>query len=216
MNKIAARFFYDTLVKSPESEIARQYFLSRKISVHTIVTYGLGYAPDSYNALLNHLTEKGYNISDIIEAGLVVKRDDKVYDKFRNRVMFPIIDLRGNVIGFGGRIIGDAVEHNGFKPPKYLNSSETPVFSKGRNLFSLNLAKREKVNEMILVEGYMDVISVYQAGVKNIVATLGTALTENQAKLLLKYCSEILLCYDSDEAGQKAILRAIDIINSVG
>lgn len=216
MNKIAARFFYDTLVKSPESEIARQYFLSRKISVHTIVTYGLGYAPDSYNALLNHLTEKGYNISDIIEAGLVVKRDDKVYDKFRNRVMFPIIDLRGNVIGFGGRIIGDAVEHNGFKPPKYLNSSETPVFSKGRNLFSLNLAKREKVNEMILAEGYMDVISVYQAGVKNIVATLGTALTENQAKLLLKYCSEILLCYDSDEAGQKAILRAIDIINSVG
>lgn len=126
------------------------------------------------------------------------------------------MDLRGNVIGFGGRIITDAVEHNGFKPPKYLNSSETPVFSKGKNLFSLNLAKREKVTEMILAEGYMDVISVYQAGIKNIVATLGTALTEQQAKLLLKYCSEIVLCYDSDEAGQKAILRAIDIINGVG
>lgn len=216
MNKIAARFFYNNLTKSASSEIARQYFSSRKISAATIVSYGLGYAPDSYNALFTHLTQNGYKPADIVEAGLATERDGKYYDKFRNRVIFPIIDLRGNVIGFGGRIIQEAVENGGFKPPKYLNSSETPVFSKGKNLFSLNLAKREKVNEMILAEGYMDVISVYQAGIKNIVATLGTALTDQQAKLLLKYCSEIVLCYDSDEAGQKAILRAIDIINNVG
>ncbi len=216
MNKTAARFFYDTLTKSPQSEEARQYFFSRKISAQTIISYGLGYAPNSYDALFGHLTKNGYKPADIVEAGLASQRDGKFYDKFRNRVIFPILDLRGNVIGFGGRIISDAAEHNGFKPPKYLNSSETPVFSKGKNLFSLNLAKREKVTEMILAEGYMDVISVYQAGIKNIVATLGTALTEQQAKLLLKYCSEIVLCYDSDEAGQKAILRAIDIINGVG
>lgn len=216
MNKTAARFFYDTLTKSPQSETARQYFYSRKISAQTIISYGLGYAPNSYDALFTHLTKNGYKPADIVEAGLASQRDGRFYDKFRDRVMFPIFDLRTNVIGFGGRIISDAAENNGFKPPKYLNSSETPVFSKGKNLFSLNLAKREKVTEMILAEGYMDVISVYQAGIKNIVATLGTALTQQQAKLLLKYCSEIVLCYDSDEAGQKAILRAIDIINDVG
>lgn len=216
MNKISARFFYDTLVKSQVGKVALDYFMQRRISGKTITAYGLGYAPDSFDALLNHLRRQGFSDGEIVESGLASQKEKRVYDRFRNRVMFPIINLRGNVIGFGGRIMGDAVEVNGYKPPKYLNSAETPVFNKGRNLFSLNLAKNAKSEQMILVEGYMDVISVYQAGIKNIVATLGTALTENQAKLLLKYCNEICLCYDSDEAGQKATIRAIDIINRVG
>lgn len=216
MNKLSARFFYDNLVRNPASEDARRYFTNRGISSHTVVVYGLGYAPDSFNALLNYLKSKGYKENEIVEAGLCANRDGKIYDRFRDRIMFPIIDLRGNVIGFGGRIIREQSADSKFKVGKYINSSETPVYTKGENLYSLNLAKREKGNEIILVEGYMDVISVYQAGIKNIVAGLGTALTSNQAKLLMKYCSEILLCYDSDEAGQNAVLRAIDIINGVG
>ena len=216
MNRIAARFYYETLTKSPEGKIGYEYFVERMIKPNTIVVYGLGYAPDKNNALFLHLKDKGYSDKEIIDGGLAVERNNKIYDKFRNRVMFPIIDLRGNVIGFGGRIMGQASEQNGYKIPKYLNSAETAVFNKGRNLFSLNLAKKSSPYSIILVEGYMDVISVYQAGIKNVVATLGTALTENQAKLLMKYCSEILICYDSDEAGQKATIRAIEIINSVG
>ena len=216
MNKISARFFYDTLTKSPEGKIGYAYFNERKITNRTIITYGLGFARDSYTALHDFLAQKGYTDKDMLTAGLVVERDGKIYDKFRNRVMFPIIDLRDNVIGFGGRIMGQSEMTGGFKPPKYLNSAETPVFNKGRNLFSLNLAKKSSPFSIILVEGYMDVITVCQAGIPNVVATLGTALTEAQAKLLLKYCSEIIICYDSDEAGQKAAIRAIDIINSAG
>lgn len=216
MNRISARFFYDTLVKDPEGRIGYTYFKERKIEQKTIVSYGLGFARDSYTALHDYLAGKGYSDEDMLTAGLAVKKEDKVYDKFRNRVMFPIIDLRGNVIGFGGRIMGVSETQSGFKLPKYLNSPETPVFNKGRNLFSLNLAKKSSPYSIILVEGYMDVITVYQAGIPNVVATLGTALTENQAKLLLKYCNEIIICYDSDEAGQKAAIRAIDIINAAG
>ena len=216
MNKISARFFYDTLTKSAEGKIGYAYFAERKISQKTIVTYGLGFARDSYTALHDFLKEKGYTDKEMLTAGLVVERDGKIYDKFRNRVMFPIIDLRGNVIGFGGRIMGESETPSGIKLPKYLNSAETPVFNKGRNLFSLNLAKKSSPFLIILVEGYMDVITVYQAGIPNVVATLGTALTEAQAKLLLKYCNEILICYDSDEAGQKATIRAIEIINAAG
>ncbi len=216
MNRIAAKFYYDTLVKSPDGKIGYAYFQERKISPKTVTSFGLGFAPDGYTALREHLIKLGYSDDEMLTAGLVVQREDKIYDKFRNRVIFPIIDLRGNVIGFGGRIMGQAVETYGFKLPKYLNSAETPVFNKGRNLFSLNLAKKNTPYSIILVEGYMDVITVYQAGVTNVVATLGTALTDNQAKLLMKYCNEILLCYDSDEAGQKATIRAIEIINSIG
>lgn len=216
MNKISARFYFDILTKAPEGKIGYAYFTERGILPKTITSYGLGFAPDSYTALKDHLSKLGYTDEDMLKAGLLVKREDKLFDKFRNRVMFPIIDLRGNVIGFGGRIMGQSEENNGFKLPKYLNSAETPVFNKGKNLFSLNLAKKSSPYSIILVEGYMDVISVYQAGITNVVATLGTALTENQAKLLMKYCNEILICYDSDEAGQKATIRAIDIINSVG
>lgn len=216
MNQIAARFYYNTLTKTPEGKVGYTYFTERKINPKTITSFGLGYAQDSNNSLYNYLFKLGYSEKEMIDAGLVIERDNKTYDKFRNRVMFPIIDLRGNVIGFGGRIMGEAIAKDGFKIPKYLNSAETPVFNKGRNLFNLNLAKKSSPFSIILVEGYMDVISVYQAGVPNVVATLGTALTDNQAKLLLKYCSEILICYDSDEAGQRATIRAIEIINSVG
>lgn len=216
MNKLSARFFYENLTKHPEGKTALSYFAERKISRKTIIAFGLGFARDTHTALHDYLATQGFTNDEMLSAGLVVIRDDKIYDKFRNRVMFPIIDLRGNIIGFGGRIMGAAETPSGFKLPKYLNTAETPVFNKGKNLFSLNLAKKSSPVSIILVEGYMDVISVFQAGITNVVATLGTALTENQAKLLLKYCNEILICYDSDEAGQKATIRAIEIINSVG
>lgn len=215
MNKAAARLYFETLTAKDEGKIGLDYFKERKILPATIRKYGLGYAPDSFDYLKKHLNQLGFSDDDILEAGLCVTKNGKIYDKFRGRAMFPIIDLRGNVIAFGGRII-NAEEKDGYKPPKYLNSAETPVFNKGKNLFSLNLAKKDSSQQCILCEGYMDVISVYQAGVPNIVATLGTALTENQAKLLMKYCGEILLCYDSDEAGQAATKRGIEIINSVG
>lgn len=216
INKIAARFFYSCLKDSNIGERAFNYLKRRNISWKLITVFGLGCAPDRRDMLLQYLMGKGYKAEDIVEAGLAVSRDGKIYDKFRDRVMFPIIDVRGNVIGFGGRILHNNKEINGYKIPKYLNSPETPVFDKGKNLFSLNLAKNAKAFDMILCEGYMDVISVYQAGIQNIVATLGTAITENQAKLMLRYAGEILICYDSDEAGVKAALRAIDVISSAG
>lgn len=209
INKLTARFFYDTLTKSPEGKVGLEYFASRKIMPNTITKYGLGYAPDKYDALLGYLRSKGYSEKELIDAQVIGQKNGKIFDFFRGRVIFPIIDLRGNVIGFGGRVLTDA-------KPKYLNTTASPVFDKGRSLFSLNLAKKSNETKLILCEGYMDVISLYQAGITNVVATLGTALTENQAKLLMKYCREILICYDSDEAGQKATRRAIDIINSVG
>ncbi len=215
MNRISARFFYDTLKNPSEGREAREYFSRRKISWDTVIMYGLGFSGKSKTALTEYLKTKGYTEEQSVEAGLAVVRDGRVVDKFRNRVMFPIIDVRGNVIGFGGRTMSDVKEINGYKIPKYLNSSETPAFDKGRNLFSLNIAKNERAESLILCEGYMDVISVCQAGIKNIVATLGTAITENQAKLMLRYAGEILICYDMDEAGRKAALRAIEIINSV-
>ncbi len=217
MNKAAARFFYDTLTKTPAGREGLKYFAARRIKAETINIYGLGFAPESYDMLFSHMREQGYTQEELLEAGLISQNEKgSVYDRFRGRVMFPIIDVRGNVIGFGGRILDDSPRADGFKPPKYLNSAQTPVFDKGRNLFSLNLAKNAPGRELILVEGYMDVISVYQAGVKNIVATLGTALTEQQVRLLNRYSDEILICYDSDEAGVKAALRAIDLIGSVG
>lgn len=216
MNKAAARFYFKTLTQAPEGKAALDYFKKRRLLAKTVKNYGLGFAPDDYNALRSYMNGLGYKDDELLEAGLLSQKDGRYYDRFRNRVIFPIIDLRGNVIGFGGRIMNSEPDQNGYKPPKYLNSAETPVFNKGKNLFSLNLAKKDSHEKLILVEGYMDVISVYQAGVTNVVATLGTALTEDQAKLMLKYCSEILICYDTDEAGRKATLRAIDIIAGAG
>ncbi len=216
MNKIAARFFYEKLKDEKEGEEARRYFLNRKITPQTIIKFGLGYAPSTKTALVDYLKAQGYTTEQMIMASLAVERKGVVVDKFRDRVMFPIIDVRGNIIGFGGRIMHNQKEINGYKIPKYLNSSDTPLFDKGKNLFSLNLAKNAKATELILCEGYMDVISVYQAGIINTVATLGTAITENQAKLMLRYAKEIVICYDSDEAGKKAALKAIDIITAAG
>ena len=216
MNREAARFFYACLKDKKTGEKAQRYFAKRRIPWKTITVYGLGYAPDGRDTLVKHLTSKTFRPEEILEAGLAVTREGQIRDKFRDRVMFPIIDVRGNVIGFGGRVMHNEKEINGYSIPKYLNSPETPVFDKGRNLFSLNLAKDSKASELILCEGYMDVISVYQAGVHNIVATLGTAITENQARLMLRYANEILICYDMDEAGTKAALRAIDVISQAG
>ncbi len=215
MNKLAARFFFNCLKDKNTGLTAQQYFARRGISWKTVTSYGLGYAPAKNNALLAFFKESGYSYEQCVEAGLAIERDGKIMDKFRNRVIFPIIDVRGNVIGFGGRIMDNVKEVDGRKIPKYLNSSETPVFTKGNNLFSLNLAKGAKADSLILCEGYMDVISVYQAGITNVVATLGTAITEPQAKLMLRYANEIIICYDMDEAGTKAALKAIDIINGV-
>ncbi len=218
MNRLAARFFYECLKDPNLGAAGREYLQQRRISIKIIRTYGLGFAPYSSTRriLVDHLISKGYTEAQMIEASLAIERDGNVIDKFRNRVMFPIIDVRGRVIGFGGRVMHNQKDINGYNIPKYLNSSETPVFDKGRNLFSLNLAKNAKSTELILCEGYMDVISTYQAGIPNIVATLGTAITENQAKILMRYANEVIICYDSDEAGQKAAVRACGIMNTVG
>ena len=203
------------LTKDELGKAGLEYLKKRAIDAKTVTKYGLGYSSDSFDALKKYMNKLGYTDSELLDAGLLISRNGKTMDKFRGRVIFPIIDLRGNVIAFGGRII-DASEKDGYKPPKYLNSPDTPVFNKGKNLFSLNLAKKDSAERCILCEGYMDVISVYKAGVPNIVATLGTAVTEDQTKLLLKYTDEIILCYDSDEAGQIATKRAIENITGVG
>lgn len=216
MNKAAARYFYDMLMDPVKGREARAYFASRKLTRKTIIRFGLGYAPDSSDGLIKLLKEKGYSEQQAVDAGLAVIRRDRAVDKFRGRVMFPIINVRGKVIGFGGRVLGSEVLEGGFKLAKYLNTPETPVFDKGSNLFALNLAKNSNETDMILCEGYMDVITLHQAGITNVVATLGTAITPQQAKLLLRYGREILICYDMDEAGTKAALRAIDIIAEAG
>ncbi len=183
LNRLAARHFYENLAK-PEAAVAHQYMQKRGLEHKTAVKFGIGYAPDSWSDLLDAMRAKGYSDDELITGGLAVKNEKgRVYDKFRNRLMFPIIDVRGNVIAFGGRTLGD-------DQAKYMNSPETPVFHKGRNLFALNLAKQVGMKEgLILVEGYMDVISLYQRGITNVVAGLGTALTDEQAKLLHRYAS---------------------------
>lgn len=216
MNKIAARFFYDSLIDPKIGMEARRYFTSRKLSKETIIKFGLGYAPNSTDALLNLLKSRGYKEKDIVDAGLAVMRNGKAIDKYRNRVIFPIINVRGKVIGFGGRVMGSNELADGTKIAKYLNSPQTLVYDKSSNVFALNIAKNSSEKSLILCEGYMDVISVHQAGITNCVATLGTALTEQQTKLLNRYCNEVLICYDMDEAGTKAALRAIDMISSAG
>ncbi len=206
MNRVAARHFYDNL-STPKATIAKDYIKRRGLDQKTVVKYGIGYAPDEWSDLMTAMEAKGYTKEEMVIAGLAVKNDKgRIYDKFRNRLMFPIIDVRGNVVAFGGRTLGD-------DQAKYMNSPETPVFHKGRNLFSLNLAKQTGLKEgLILVEGYMDVISLYQRGITNAVAGLGTALTEDQARLIKRYASQVYVCYDGDEAGQKAAQKAIALL----
>ncbi|MBQ8859827.1 MAG: DNA primase [Ruminococcus sp.] len=209
-NREAARFYYSKLY-SREGKQALSYLHSRALTDKTIRRFGLGYSPNNRFALTNHLKAKGFTDSELIAANLVFKaRSGKgVVDRFVDRAMFPIIDLRGNVIAFGGRIMSD-------QKPKYLNTSDTVVFNKSHNLFSLNNAKNSGTKQLILCEGYMDVIALNQAGFSDAVATLGTALTSEQAMLMKRYCEEVVICYDADEAGQKATARAIGILRNVG
>ena len=210
MNRLAANFFYTNLFKGP-NKAGLKYFVQRKLTPETIKKYGLGFAPDSWRELSDYLRSKGYSDEEIIDAWLGGRsqKTGKSYDMFRNRVMFPIIDLRGNIIGFGGRVLDDS-------QPKYLNTSQTPVFEKGSNLFSMNFAKNAETKRIILCEGYMDVIAVNQAGFENVVATLGTAITPNQARLISHYAEEVIIAYDSDGAGQKATQKAINHFADVG
>jgi DNA primase len=208
MNRLAANFFYTNLFKGPD-KTGLQYFASRKLTPQTIKKYGLGYASDSWNALTDHLRSKGYTDDEIVDAWLAGSKNGRIFDMFRKRVMFPIIDLRGNIIGFGGRVLDDS-------QPKYLNTGKTPVFDKGSNLFSMNFAKNSNAKRLILCEGYMDVIAVNQAGFDNVVATLGTAITPDQARLISHYAEEVIVAYDSDGAGQKATQKAINHFADVG
>ncbi len=210
INRTAARYFYNVLTRTPDGEKGRRYFNDRKLTAATITKYGLGYAPNDWYKLADYLHSKGFSDQELIASNLC-KQGNKggIFDIFRDRVMFPIIDLRGNVIAFGGRTIdGDG--------PKYLNSSDTPVFKKGGNLFSLNFAKKSEEKRLILAEGYMDVISINQAGFENVVATLGTALTQEQARLMSRYAEEVIISYDSDSAGQNATHKAINLLSAAG
>lgn len=209
-NREAARFFHAKLY-SPEGRQGLEYFYSRGLTDDTIRHFGLGYAPDSCHDLENYLVSKGYSQQLLYDANILrstVKNGKRYYyDAFKNRAMFPVIDLRGNVIAFSGRRIHDADSDR-----KYVNTSDTLVYKKGSNLFALNFAKKSKSDSIILCEGNLDVISLHQAGFTNAVAGLGTALTEEQAHLLSHYAGEIFICYDSDEAGQKATRKAINIL----
>ena len=205
MNKLAARFFHNNL-NSENGKNARKYLRERQLSDKTIVNFGLGYASDSWHELTDFLRSQGFTDEEMISGYLgAMGKNNKIYDIFRDRVMFPIIDLRGNVIAFGGRRMGDE------GGPKYLNSGDTPVFKKSNGLFALNLAKKSGKDTFILAEGYMDVIAMHQAGFNNAVATLGTALTTQQTRLIGDYAKKVIISYDSDEAGQKATKRAMDL-----
>ena len=208
INKEAATFYYYQLY-AEEGKYGLDYLLDRGLSEETIKKFGLGYSDKTGNSLYKYFKNKGYEDGILKEAGLFSFKDREVYDRFWNRVMFPIMDVNNRVIGFGGRVMGQG-------EPKYLNSPETKVFDKSRNLYGLNFARRSRESNIIICEGYTDVMALHQAGFTNAVASLGTAFTSQQASLLKRYTSEILLCYDSDGAGIKASLRAIEILRETG
>lgn len=210
MNREAARFFHETLKDPAAGAAGLAYFRKRQLTPATIRHFGLGYAPEKWDALLAHLKARGFTEREMAAAALARDKNGHAYDQFRNRVMFPIIDLQGNVIAFGGRVLDDS-------KPKYLNSGDTPVFKKSRGLYALNFAKSGKGDgTLILCEGYMDVIALHQAGFTNAVATLGTALTQEQSRLMARYAKEVIVSYDSDEAGMKAASRAIGLLTGAG
>ncbi len=210
LNTEAARYYFSNLIK--QKNYGYEYLRKRGLDDKIIKKFGLGYAPKSWTNLMDYLIDKGYDKETLVECGLVTYKKDgnKYYDRFINRVIFPIFDYRGNVIGFGGRVLDDSL-------PKYLNSPDTLAFNKKYNLYGLNFARKNISDRtMILVEGYMDLISLYQYGVRNVCATLGTALTLEQGNLLKRYVDTVIISYDSDDAGVKATLRAIDILTSSG
>lgn len=209
INKEAAKYFY-TLLRSPRGAKALEYFKKRELSDETMQKFGLGYSDQYSDDLYRYLRKKGYDDAILKESGLVTIDEARGgRDKFWNRAMFPIMDVHNRVIGFGGRVMGEG-------EPKYLNSPETKIFDKSRNLYGLNIARSTRKSQLLLCEGYMDVISLHQAGFDNAVASLGTALTSGHASLLKRYTKEVYLTYDSDGAGVKAALRAIPILKEVG
>lgn len=205
MNREAARFYHSVLL-SPEGKVGYDYYIGRALSAATINHFGLGFAPNQWDALLKYMRAKGYQPAELVDAGLARKGQKGYYDNFRNRVMTPIIDVRGNVIAFGGRVLDDS-------KPKYINTGDTLVYKKTNELFALNFAKDSKEDALILCEGYMDVIAMHQAGFTNAVAGCGTALTTEQVRLISRYAKEVILTYDADEAGQKALQKAMTLFD---
>ena len=208
INEETARFYHDNLYK-PTAKEAQNYVKERKLNNATLKNFLIGYS-GTYNELYNHLKSKGFSDNEILASSLVNKNDrGQFIDRFRRRLMIPILDVRGKVIAFGGRVLDNSL-------PKYINSPENIVYSKGRNLFGLNVAKKGDLKKVVIVEGYMDAISLYQRGITNVVASLGTALTESQGRLLRKYAEQIIISYDSDSAGQAATLRGLEILRNLG
>ncbi len=213
MNVDAANFFHRCLMAdNPSARAALSYFTEKRgLSLSTVKHFGLGYAPDSFDQLMNYMCSKGYTRDELVQGFLCGKSDKGAYyDAFRNRVMFPIIDVSGNVIAFGGRAMDNETK------PKYKNSSDTPVYKKTRHVYALNFARHTCGEALILCEGYMDVIAMHAAGFTNAIATLGTAITSDQARLMSRYTKRVIICYDSDEAGQKAAVKALRVIGEVG
>lgn len=209
INREAGRFFYQTL-STPEGRPGLDYLKKRGLDAQTIRHFGLGYAPESGFALTDHLKSMGYTYSEMQAADMTrLSKNGSHYDRYRGRVMFPIFDLQGNVVAFGGRILTDG-------KPKYINTSDTPVYHKSSGLFAMNFAKDSGGRQLILAEGYMDVIALHRAGFTNAIASLGTSLTEEQARMIKRYADEVVICYDSDEAGQRATQRAIPILKDTG
>ena len=207
LNRDAARFYYQ-LLQQPEGQAVREYLAKRRITRQTAVRFGMGASLDAWDVLLTAMTKKGYTKSELLEAGLVVQnRNGGLYDKFRNRLMLPVIDTRGDVVAFGSRVLDKS-------EPKYMNSSETPVYSKRRVLYGLNLAKKTKRPNIILCEGNLDIVTLHQAGFDNAVASMGTALTVEQTRLLSRFTKELVLCYDNDNAGRIATERALQLLNN--
>ncbi len=208
INEKAALFYHENLYK-PTSKAAQEYIKKRKLDNKTLKSFQIGYS-GNYNELYTYLKQQGYTDEEVVASTLVVRNDNGSYvDRFRKRLMIPIFDVRNRTIAFGGRVLDDSL-------PKYINSPESIVYSKGRNLFALNIAKNSNPQKLIMVEGYMDAISLYQRGINNVVASLGTALTEGQARLLRKYCEKVIISYDSDGAGQAATLRGLEILKAIG
>lgn len=216
INKEAAQFYHENLYK-PTAKLAQEYVKKRKLDNNTLTTFSIGYS-GNFDELYKHLKQKGFNDQEIL-ASTLVNRNDKgqFIDRFRQRLMFPIQDERGRFVAFGGRILQDKPVKDALKPVgKYINSTENIVYSKGRHLFGLYAAKKQKINKMLIVEGYMDVISLHQRGITNVVASLGTALTEAQGRLLRRSCEQVVLGYDSDGAGQEATMRGLEILKNLG
>lgn len=207
INELVANLYHETLY-GPNAKVAQEYVKKRKLDNRTLKNFKIGYAPNQ-NILYKFLKEKGYDDEAILASTLVKKYNGGFVDSFRNRLMFPISDVRNRVIAFGGRVLDNSL-------PKYINSPDTIVYNKGRNLYGLNVAKNNKLEKIIIVEGYMDCISLHQRGIPNVVASLGTALTENQGRLLRKYSEKIIISYDSDGAGQNATLRGLEILKNIG